>query len=282
MSARVARPSGLPLALRAALLGGCVAALAGGSAWATAKPASDQPASGQPARAATTAKPKDLTPRSSVESVPQAGGAYTLSVVSYRDMPFRTVIRQQYDFSCGSAALATLLRYQYGQDVDEASIFKVMYALGDKAAIQKHGFSLADMKNYLHSKGMRSDGYKLPLEKFALGHTPAIAVIRVKQYKHFVVIKSIRNGIVLVGDPALGLKSYTLADFQAVWDGVVFIIHDKVADPTHHGFDDSHEWTLLTHSPLDRALHGSELPGLTLDEIWTVFQVLPPSLANTY
>lgn len=281
--------------LRAAMMGGCLAAMAAGNAWAAttetsaatpaAKPASASAPHSATASSAATAgatKQGDLTPRSRVESVPEAGGYYTLNVVSYRDMPFRTVVRQQYDFSCGSAALATLLRYQYGQDVDEASIFKIMYDLGDKEAIRRHGFSLADMKNYLQSKGMRSDGYKLPLEKFALGHTPAIAVIRVRQYKHFVVIKSIRNGIILVGDPALGLKSYTLADFEAVWDGVVFIIHDKVADPTHHGFDDSREWSLLTHSPLDRALHGSELPGLSLDEIWTVFQVLPPSLANTY
>ena len=51
------------------------------------------------------------------------GGAYALNVVSYRDIPFRTVVRQRYDFSCGSAALATLLRHHYGRDVTEADVF---------------------------------------------------------------------------------------------------------------------------------------------------------------
>ncbi|MGH7224605.1 MAG: C39 family peptidase, partial [Gemmataceae bacterium] len=134
-----------------------------------------------------------------------AGGPYNVGVVSYRDMPFRTVIRQQYDFSCGSAALATLLRYQYGRDVDETQIFKAMWAVGDQAAIRKKGFSLADMKRYLASVGLGADGYRVSLERYADAETPAIAVIQVGDYKHFVVIKSVRDGEVLVGDPATGL-----------------------------------------------------------------------------
>ena len=36
------------------------------------------------------------------------GSLYALDrVTTLRDMPFRTVVRQQYDYSCGSAALAT-------------------------------------------------------------------------------------------------------------------------------------------------------------------------------
>ena len=34
------------------------------------------------------------------------GGSYTIGVTSWRDIPFRTVVRQQYDYSCGSAAVA--------------------------------------------------------------------------------------------------------------------------------------------------------------------------------
>src|ERR1700722_15703277 len=68
---------------------------------------------------------------------PQAGAYNSAPVISYRDFPFRTVVRQQYDFSCGSAAVATLLRYSYGRDVDESSIFRAMYVIGNKGAIQK-------------------------------------------------------------------------------------------------------------------------------------------------
>lgn len=64
-----------------------------------------------------------------------------ISVVSYRDIPFRTVVRQRYDFSCGSAALATLLRYHYDREVGEEQIFRAMYAAGDQDTIRRVGFS---------------------------------------------------------------------------------------------------------------------------------------------
>ena len=68
------------------------------------------------------------------------GGLTSIQVTTWRDIPFRGVIRQKYDYSCGSAALATLLRYHYNLDVDEARIFRAMYATGDQAKIRKVGF----------------------------------------------------------------------------------------------------------------------------------------------
>jgi hypothetical protein len=53
-------------------------------------------------------------------------GKYNLHITSYAEIPFRTVIRQQFDYSCGSAALATLLHYQYGLNTNEAQVFKAM------------------------------------------------------------------------------------------------------------------------------------------------------------
>lgn len=69
----------------------------------------------------------------------EAGGSYTISVVSWRDIPFRTVVRQRYDYSCGSAAIATLLRHHYGLDAREAQVFQSMYARGDQERIQRVG-----------------------------------------------------------------------------------------------------------------------------------------------
>ncbi len=43
---------------------------------------------------------------------------------SLRDMRYRDLVRQGYDFSCGTAALATVLRYGYGMDVTEAGLIK--------------------------------------------------------------------------------------------------------------------------------------------------------------
>src|SRR5580692_11009556 len=95
-------------------------------------------------------------------------GNYNLHLTSYAEIPFRTVIRQQFDYSCGSAALATMLKFQYAVNTNEAEVFKAMYAVGDQDRIQKLGFSLLDMKKYLASIGYQADGYRLSLEE--LGH----------------------------------------------------------------------------------------------------------------
>ena len=90
------------------------------------------------------------------------GAGASVKVTSWRDIPFRTVVRQQYDFSCGSAAVATLLTYQYGRKVSEAEVFKAMYAVGDQEKIQKVGFSMLDMKRYLDEHG--HEGRRVPHE----------------------------------------------------------------------------------------------------------------------
>lgn len=212
-------------------------------------------------------------PGSTVETAPQAGGAYHLRVVSYRDLPFRTVVRQQYDYSCGSAALATLLRYHYGRAIGEAEVFKAMWAVGDKPKIQKVGFSLLDMKRYLERLGYVADGYRAPLELLAKTKIPAIAVVNVGRYKHFVVVKGISGGQVLVGDPAEGLKVYRLSEFKKAWDGAFFVIHGGRA--AEGRFNLASEWGQVPHGPIDVALQDQfSISDLTRD-LPLVFQITP-------
>lgn len=177
------------------------------------------------------------------------GGTFAAPVTSLRDMPFRQVVRQQYDYSCGSAALATLLRHHYGRNVTEASIFQAMFAVGDQDKIRRVGFSLLDMKTHLAALGLKSDGYRQTLQDLALAKAPAIALIKVGDYRHFVVIKGVRDGKVMVGDPNQGLKLYSLAEFGRVWNGVVFVIHPDGGQPAFNRRD---EWASLAYGPMDR------------------------------
>ena len=177
-------------------------------------------------------------------------GNFTLHQVSFAEMPFRTVVRQQFDYSCGSAALATLLRYHYGRHTSEAMVFQAMYAVGDQARIQKLGFSLLDMKKYLAAMGYQADGYRLSLDALAKAATPAIALIQIGAYKHFVVIKGVIGDSVLVGDPALGLRKFSRAEFLAGWNGIAFLLHDlpknlpnSAAIPVFNGAEDWQRWS---------------------------------------
>ena len=175
--------------------------------------------------------------------------SFRVPVANYRDTPFRTVVRQQYDFSCGSAALATLLHYHYGQPVTEADVFRAMWADGNRAKIRKVGFSLMDMKRYLDTRAFNADGYRINVGQLAQLKAPAIAVIRVGDYRHFVVIKGAKDGKVLVGDPALGLRTYSDDDFAKMWNGVVFLIR---SGPTQKAvFNRPEEWSIWPAAPMD-------------------------------
>jgi predicted double-glycine peptidase len=222
-----------------------------------------------PARAETGA-----TAAGSLTLVTPDTGDFQLGVVSYFESPFRTVLHQQFDYSCGSAALATMLRYNYAIDANEAEVFKAMYAVGDQPSIRKLGFSLLDMKKYLDSRGYQADGYRVSVDDLKRLNTPAIALIQVGSYKHFVVIKGAIDNNLLIGDPAKGLQLYTASDFMKIWNGIAFIIHDATV-PLHSTFNDPVEWSHWTDShPLAATTLNQSLVDFTRD-LRVIYQIRP-------
>jgi predicted double-glycine peptidase len=202
-------------------------------------------------------------------------GKYNLHLTSYSEIPFRTVVRQQFDYSCGSAALATLLRYHYAKNTDESDVFKAMYAVGDQARIQKLGFSLLDMKKYLASIGYQADGYRLSLDKLGEAGEPAIALIQVGSYKHFVVIKGVVSGQVLIGDPARGLQEFSISEFQKSWNGIAFIVHKQPDGESPPVFNSRVEWKKwLDFHPLAAATVVEPLTPF-LRDLRVIYQIQP-------
>jgi predicted double-glycine peptidase len=209
-------------------------------------------------------------PATAQVSLVEGGGAYRLNVISMRDVPFRTVVRQQYDYSCGSAALATLLSYHYGLKVSEAEVFKAMYERGDQAKIRSVGFSLLDMKRYLEARGLAADGYRATFDQLAAAKAPALLVVKVGAYRHFVVVKGVRGGRVLVGDPALGLKTYGRDEFMQIWNGIVFAIHGQSG--AQAAYNREEEWRPWAVAPLGAPLMDTSLSAFTR-ELPPIYQI---------
>jgi hypothetical protein len=125
------------------------------------------------------------------------GGAATTNLESFQQKKYKATVAQQYDFACGSAALATLLTYNYNIPVSEPEVFREMFDNGDKKVIAESGFSLLDIKNYLARRGLEGNGYRAPLSKLAEVRLPAIVLVNVRGYSHFAVLEGIQNGPVL-------------------------------------------------------------------------------------
>lgn len=192
----------------------------------------------------------------------------SVKVSSIAELRFKTIYKQQYDFSCGSAALASLLTFHYDDRVDEFTVFKDMFEHGEQDKIRKHGFSLLDMKHFLSRRGYQSNGFRISLEQLSKASLPAITIINKKGYRHFVVVKGSSDKEVLFGDPTLGLKVINIEDFKEMWgNGILFVIQDnKEIAVAHH--DSKNEWNQRVKAQLGLAVDYSSL-GL--------FNVLQPS-----
>lgn len=180
---------------------------------------------------------------------PTGSSDLALPLTSLQETRFTGVIRQQFDFSCGSAALATLLRYHYDYDVREEMAFRGMWARGDQALIRQVGFSLLDMKRYLTRIGLRADGFKVSLDDIQKTGIPGIALITVRNYRHFVVVKGVSDAEVLVGDPSVGLRAMPRDDFQQAWNGVYFVLNTD-QDQGRTAFNTGLQWASLPRAPV--------------------------------
>lgn len=196
-------------------------------------------------------------------TVPLVAGDVAVPVHSMAERRFLTVVHQRYDFSCGSAALATLLRFHYGEDASEQSVFMGMWQNGDRAQIRKLGFSLLDMKRYLGARGVRAEGYVVTLEDVARTRVPGIALIDVRGYRHFVVVKGVEGGQVLVGDPSLGIRLIDVKSFRSMWNGILFALVDAVGDGKK-SFGREAEWALVARSRATLAMEPVSIQTLAL------------------
>ncbi len=183
----------------------------------------------------------------------ESGGSFALPVTSMKESRFRSTVRQQYDYSCGSAAVATLLGEHYSFPVSEQDVFAEMYQRGDQARIKREGFSMLDMKHYLEAHGFEADGFVADLDVVDKAALPAIVLLRENGYNHFVVIKGVRGDRVLIGDPSLGTRALSRQRFEAMWAGrMIFVVRnqrDKVR------FNLEAEWSATPMANLEQGLN---------------------------
>jgi predicted double-glycine peptidase len=197
-----------------------------------------------------------------VELTPGVGSRMLLQVWSLRELKVRSVILQKYDYSCGSAAIATLLTYHYGNPISEEVAFRAMFDDGNQQKIQQEGFSLLDMKRFLEANGYLADGFEVSLDEVGKAGIPAIVLIVDNGYHHFVVIKGMRDNKILLGDPAVGMRVVPREQFEASWSNrIVFVIHDSQA---RGEFNTTRDWSMRPKAPLGQPLNADTLSSITL------------------
>ena len=138
------------------------------------------------------------------------------------------VVRQEWDLSCGAAAIATLFTYQLGRPVSEKTVALAMLKRTNPALVRARlGFSLLDLKVFAAAHGLVAAGFA-DLDLADLDRdAPLIVPITWLGFRHFVVYRGRRDGRVLLADPAFGNRTLPEDQFRSVWaGGIGFVVFD--------------------------------------------------------
>lgn len=194
------------------MLLGIVASVIGGSALEEQHPFKDQP------------EKKLALPMANV------GGGLApeyVAIKPYSEFKYENIVRQAYDYSCGSGALVTILHSYLDIQVTEQQAMEGMLAHGERdKIIERRGFSLLDMKRYVASLGAQGAGYRGQMSDLAQLKQPAIVPIDYAGFKHFVVFRGLRDGKVFIADPSAGHIVFSAEHFAKLWDrNTLFVVN---------------------------------------------------------
>lgn len=143
-------------------------------------------------------------------------------VRSLLEMRTELVVMQEWDLSCGAAALAILLNHQHGDPVSEREIAlgliqRDVYVDRPEVVQIQHGFSLLDLKRYVDARGYEGVGFGRMSFDDLIERAPVMVPIRTRGYNHFVVFRGVRGNRVLLADPAFGNRTMTRDRFMQAW-----------------------------------------------------------------
>ncbi|MHB1059577.1 MAG: C39 family peptidase [Rhodanobacter sp.] len=182
------------------------------------------------------------------------GALYSGPVESMQEGRYRNMVRQHTDYSCGAAALATILRYAYHLNVDETQVIQGMMGVADTELVKQRGFSMLDVKHYVESLGMRGRGYRVDEARLRTLRVPGLVLMDVRGFRHFVVLKQVRGDTVELADPMLGNRQMALAEFIKAWPSrAVFVV-------IGNDFDRNTALLQPTRQPSARALFARQGP----------------------
>lgn len=110
--------------------------------------------------------------------------ATVVPVKSWKALRDERVVKQDLDYSCGAASLATILEAFYGKAITEEQILKDM-ATEDAAA------SFEDMAKVLAKYGFKGVGVALGFEQLQQLKIPAVVYLRYRGDDHFSVLRGV-------------------------------------------------------------------------------------------
>jgi predicted double-glycine peptidase len=133
-----------------------------------------------------------------------------IPIQSWKTQRDSRIVKQDLDYSCSAASLATLLNEFYGQSVTEEALLKAM----DKGDLRA---SFEDMQKALPQFGFKAQGFAASYEQLMQLKAPVVVYLKHRKDDHFSVLRGIDENTVWLADPSLGNRTYSKAQFLEMW-----------------------------------------------------------------
>ncbi|VAW85007.1 Bacteriocin resistance protein; peptidase C39 [hydrothermal vent metagenome] len=134
-----------------------------------------------------------------------------IPIKTWKDLRDEKIVKQDLDYSCGAASVATIMNGFYGLDVTEAELLDRMEADGTA--------SFQDLAEVVQAYGLKGMGIALNFEQLHQLKVPAIAYLKYRDDDHFSVVRSVNpDGSISLGDPSWGNRRFTQQQFLEMWE----------------------------------------------------------------
>ena len=131
------------------------------------------------------------------------------------------LVRQSREYSCGAAALATLLNTLRDDALTEGDLLDVLSIKADDITLPPDwrdvGMSFATLAGLADYFGRDATGIEIQGPQLLLLKTPAIAFLPNSHPPHFTVIRSVGHRYVTLADPGWGNRRLRRRDFMQLW-----------------------------------------------------------------
>ena len=175
-----------------------------------------------------------LADTSGISRVTDSRREFRKPVENWMSHRTQNVVIQQEDFSCGAAAMATLLRFYWGYDVEEADLLELIDSMltdEEYADRVENGLSMTDLRRAAVQEGFLASLRRMQIADLAKLKLPVILRIVKHDYEHFVVFRGMVGDRVFLADPTSGNIRLSAVEFSKQWNNVVLAIIDPDTKP---------------------------------------------------
>ncbi|MFY3627415.1 C39 family peptidase [Achromobacter xylosoxidans] len=132
-------------------------------------------------------------------------------VQDWKSQRDRDITKQDFDFSCGAASMATLLQGAFGFSITELQLLQLMDKQNGRASFE-------DMAQALQALGFQAQGYSATFSQPKSLKIPVILYVKNRKYDHFTVLRGINQDTIWLADPSVGNQTLSRHQFLEMWE----------------------------------------------------------------